>query len=129
MKQKKNTKGGKATIRTPVKNLKGKETIEHYNAVLLEDIRSKVEQVAEGVDTTRNELRCEIREFKEDVNDRLTLVDAAIRKHSDAINENTKRIEAMEEQVGQMEIRLINAISTRLDEHESKPVNIAHRAA
>ena len=38
----------KATIRTPVAKLSGKESLEHYNSILLEEILSHVRTMSEG---------------------------------------------------------------------------------
>ncbi len=72
----------KATTRTPVKNLKPDETIEHYNAVLLEDIRSKMQQVIEGMDSTKTEIKRELGEFRAEANEHFEMLDTVVREHS-----------------------------------------------
>ena len=72
----------KAMIRTPVKDLKKSDSIEHYNAVLLEDIKSKMEQVIEVTETTKESIHKEMNEFREEVNQRFDMVESVVRAHS-----------------------------------------------
>lgn len=76
----------KTTVKTPIKDLGKHETIEHYNAVLLEKISSDVKQVIEGAEATRDTLRKEMREFRKEVNERFSMVDFVLGKHSEDIN-------------------------------------------
>lgn len=154
----------KAKVRTPVEKLRGKETIEHYNAVLLEDIRSKMEQVIEGMEATKDELKKEARHLEQHLTQEIELLKSVVHKHSgtlgipddsyvlvgNRIKESNLQIVELRTEIkdmneglatklvdvkndmNAMETRLSNkmdAIGTRIDDHEAKPVNIAHKAA
>ena len=101
----------------------------HYNAVIMEGIRSEMQVVVEGMQQTKVELQREIRDFREEVNGRFTIVEAAICKNSADIKELKTEMKSMQTEMKSMEVRLsdkIDASGNRLDEHEAKPMNIAH---
>ena len=75
-------KESKATVNTPIKDLKGKESIEHYNAVLLEGIDSKMKQVIEGMETTKESLTKKVDEFRDEVNQRFDMIENVVLTHS-----------------------------------------------
>ncbi len=83
---KKNKKENKkAGVKTPIEDLNGKSTIEHYNAVLLEHIDSKIDTVIEVVQTTEKRSNKRFDDFRSEVNQRFDLVEAAIKYHSGEI--------------------------------------------
>jgi hypothetical protein len=139
----------KAAVRTSVKDLKRGETIQHYNAILIEDIKSKMELVIEGMEGTKEVIRKEVKQSEQRVTGEIALLKTVVHRHSgdlemeatirrglsENIKENNlqivetnKKIETLQEQIKQMEVRLIDAINTRIDEHEAKPAAIAHSA-
>lgn len=92
------------------------EKVEQYNAVLLEDIRSKMELVIEVVDSTKTELKGEMRSFKENVNDRFDVLETVVKK-------NSSNIVGLKTGMKDMEKRLstkIDGIRYRVDDHEER---------
>ena len=83
----KSKRKSKATIMTPVAELSPNDTIEHYNAVMIEDIRSTVKLLSEGMTTLRSELKGEISSLRTEMNGRFDVVEAAIRCNADPIRE------------------------------------------
>ena len=90
----------KATTKTPVKDLKTEETIDHRKVVLLEDIQSKMEQVLEGMESTKETLQKEMGEFRKEVNERFEMVDFGFKK--------------MQSDMGNLDIK-IDGVEKRLD--------------
>lgn len=80
-----NTENKKAKIRTEIKNLNKEDTIEHYNAVLIEQILSEVQAVAEKVENSdaKSEERYQL--LRKEMNERFEVVEAAIGYHSGEI--------------------------------------------
>ena len=72
----------KATVRTPVKDLGKGETIEHYNAVLYEDLMSKMELVIEGMEGTRDVLREDMRQLEQRITGEIGLLKTVVHRHS-----------------------------------------------
>ena len=75
-------KPSKVTIKTPIEKLNKNETIEHYNAVLLEDIKSKMELVIEGMEITKESIHKEVSEFRCETNQRFDMIEGIVREHS-----------------------------------------------
>src|SRR3989338_4710108 len=75
-------KPSKVTIKTPIEKLNKNETIEHYNAVLLEDIKSKMELVIEGMEITKEFIHKEVSEFRCETNQRFDMIEGIVREHS-----------------------------------------------
>lgn len=63
-------KGRRATVKTKIKDLNKPETMEHYNAVLLEDIKGQMQFVVEGMESFRVEVKRDINDLERN----LTLV-------------------------------------------------------
>ncbi len=80
-------KKSKARIRTPVEKLTSEDTIQHYNAIMLEQITSKIDIVIEGMESLRRELRGEVAALRNEMNARFEVVDAAIRCNAHGIKE------------------------------------------
>jgi len=76
----------KATIKTPVKELRKGETIEHYNAVLLEDIKSKMELVIEGMEGTRVSLKEDMSNLDRKLTGEIELLKGVAHRHSSGID-------------------------------------------
>ena len=75
-------KPSKVTIKTPIEKLNKNEAIEHYNAVLLEDIKSKMELVIEGMEITKESIHKEVSEFRCETNQRFDMIEGIVREHS-----------------------------------------------
>ena len=145
-------KQSKATVKTPIKDLKKGETVEHYNSVLLEDIKSKMELVLEGMDVVKSELKKEMHNLDEKLTGEIELLKTVVHKHSvdiewetrtyrtitNSIKENNLQIVAnskkMEELDADLKVEMhcieknlsekIDKIGERLDDHENRIVNI-----
>jgi hypothetical protein len=85
--KKKQGHGKKARTDTPVEELSKKDTIEHYNAIMIEELNSKIDIVIDGLEATKRELRGEISAFRTEVNNRFDMVEAAIKCNADGIRE------------------------------------------
>lgn len=118
----------------------------HYNAILLEDISSKMDQVIEGMESTKQELRAEIGEFREHADHRFAVLEAAVTAHTKQIHDLTSevkthgkilaehgakldahgaKLDRFEKNQRQMEERLsakLDTIALRLDNHEGRIV-------
>ena len=118
-----------------------KADVAHYNAILLEDVRHKLETVIESTQITRIELKQEMKTLREDLSGRIDLVEGALRHHSVAIQKlNTevkdlrkdtgdlrkemgKMNQELQEEMHGMEQRLSTKLSgntTRLADHEER---------
>ncbi len=111
-------KKSKATIMTPVAELSPSDTIEHYNAVMIEDIQSSVRLVAEGMDTIRVELKSEISSLRTEMNDRFDVVEAAIKCNADNIREVQTDMKDVKTSLSRIEPR-IDGQEERLTELET----------
>lgn len=127
----------KATIKTPVKDLKGGETIEHYNAVLLEDIRSKM-------DSAKVTLKDEMKNLEERLTQEIELLKTVVHEHSGGIRmeslhlemirnntkENNLQIVATNQKIGEISSNMqkmeenlankIDKIGSSIDGHETR---------
>lgn len=90
-----------AKVNTPIQNLDQKETLMHYNAVLIEEQNSKFQIVLERMDV----LAAEVRENSK----RLTTVEHAIRGLKDDMIDMERRI-----------CSKINRITDRCERHECR---------
>lgn len=68
----------RATVRMPVNELNAQDTIEHYNAVLVEEIRSQVQLVMEIVTNFKSELENKINDLRNEMARRFEIVEGAI---------------------------------------------------
>ncbi|MBU4484250.1 hypothetical protein KKA47_02385 [bacterium] len=139
---KKRTK--EATIKTEVKNLSGKETIEHYNAILIESLKSEMKGVIEVVEESEAKSEKRDRELLKEMNQRFGTVEAALTHHTHEIkglksevigvqteikgltkkvDENTKKIEENTQAIKTIDVHLsgkIDKFSNVLENHESR---------
>jgi hypothetical protein len=143
-------KQSKATVKTPVEKLKKSKTIEHYNAVLLEDIKSKMEFVIEGMKSTKDSIKKDVGGLEIKLTQEIELLKSVVHKHSSDIEweakthemlrnnikectlqivDNNKRIETMQgrllNEINQTETRLstkIDKIGNRIGDHEGRIV-------
>jgi len=101
----------------------------HYNAILIEDLKSKMDQVIDGMRMNEERVSREMNEFRSDVKQEFGLVKAAIGKNSDGIKRLDSELKDFKTEVKAMEVRLsdkIDSFGNRLEEHEAKPIEIAH---
>ena len=135
-------RGKKASVRTPVNKLTGKETIEHYSAVLLGEIRSQLKLVVENAEGSESRLRSDLKTMEGRLGQEVELLKSVIHSHNtkveiayDLVNsfdrrlkegnlqlaENGKRLTGIEEQLAAMERNLTDkteAVHDRLDRHD-----------
>lgn len=89
----------KASIKTPVRDLTNRETVEHYNAVLIEEIKDQMKQVLEAVDTSIGGVRQELHDFRRETGQRFDTIETILRNHSKDIartDDHEVRITALE---------------------------------
>jgi len=91
------------SIKTPVKDLKTDDTIEHRKVILLEDIQSKMEQVIEGMCSTKESIHKEISEFRVEVNQRFDMIETVVRAHSGQLQNVEKDIKDIKLTVHRLE--------------------------
>jgi hypothetical protein len=107
------TKDESKPIDTPVGELGEKDTIMHYNAVMLEDLKSKMELVIEFMETVGSELKREIAQLD--------------RKIEDLRAEMNLKFDALNFKIDKVEERLtlrIDKVAARLDDHDTRLVAI-----
>jgi len=85
-------KQSKATIKTPVKDLNVKETLDHRKIILLEDIQAKMEMVIEVTETTKESIHKEMSEFRSEVNQRFDMIENVVRAHSGQLQDIEKQL-------------------------------------
>ena len=105
---------------TPVAELSRNDTIEHYNAVMIEDIRSSVKLLSEGMTSLRSELKGEISSLRTEMNGRFDVVEAAIRCNADNIRELQNDMKDVKTSLSRIE-PLIDEHEERLTRLESSP--------
>jgi chromosome segregation ATPase len=89
-----------STIKTPLDKLNKGEKIEHYNAVLLEDLKSDMKAVIDGMESTKVTLRREMQEFRSEVNQRFDTIEFVVRQHSSDINDLKADVGVLKADVG-----------------------------
>ncbi len=143
-------KQSKATIKTPVKDLNTEETLDHRKVILLEDIQSKMEQVIEGMESTKDSIKKDVGNLEIKLTQEIELLKSVVHKHSNdiewevrthesfrnnlkecnlQITESNKKIETLQSRllskIGQSETRLsnkIDKIGERFDDYEGRIV-------
>jgi peptidoglycan hydrolase CwlO-like protein len=106
-------------VDTPVDKLGEKDTIMHYNAVMLEDLKHQMQLVIEFMQTIKVELEQKIDALQNEMNQKF---DALNYKIDHKINDLEERLNR---RIDDVEARLtlrIDRIADRLDGHESRLV-------
>lgn len=128
----------------------GNGTIEHYNAVLLEEIRSQMELVIEHVDGVESRLQNTIRALDQKMGQEVELLKSVAHEQSSRIEwfqllwdpfqkqlkegnlqlaENGKKIERMEgnlNSLGEQLLEKVKGKAERVDNHEDRIVALEH---
>ena len=102
-------KKSKAKVTTPVEQLTPDDTIQHYNAVMIEQLNSKIDIIIEGMESMRVSLENKIEGLRNEMNARFEVVEAAIKCNAEGIRE----LRAMMHQV-----------IARFDDHEMRITNL-----
>ena len=102
-----------------MKKIKPPNEAEHYNAIMIEDLHSKIDLVIEGLELTRRELRAEIKAVRNDVENQFSLVHAAIRCNADGIRELRTDMQHVKNRLDRMEDKMDHVID-RVDDHEAR---------
>lgn len=105
-------KQSKAQVSTPVEQLTPEDSIAHYNAVMIEEIRSTVRTELEGLHTKVDSLENKMGAFRCEVNARFDTVEAAIKVNAQGIRELQTRMNHVEHK--------IDRIIDRVDDHEER---------
>ncbi|MFA4973782.1 MAG: hypothetical protein WC683_14315 [bacterium] len=112
---KKKARAKEARVDTPVEELNQKETLMHYNAVLIEDQNSKFRLVLERMDVLTTEVRENSRDMK------------ALRTSHDESNMRLSNLElvfrGLKDDILDMERRIcskINRITERCEKHDCR---------
>lgn len=123
----------KTTVKTPVKDLKKGESIEHYNAVLLEEIKSDMKQVIEGMESTKSSIHKEMQEFRGEVNEHFRMTDFAIAKHSEQLQNIEKDVSTLKSDVSTLksdvkEIKTtVKRMEEKFDSHETRLTTVEEK--
>jgi chromosome segregation ATPase len=108
--------------------------------ILSQYIEKGIETLGIKIGETRKALEARIEYSRKDASEQIHGVQKAINARIDNVTKelkelkedvkfNQQAIKSVKEDMMDMESRLSDKIDTRLDNHEAKPVNIAHRAA
>ncbi len=107
MKQKKQAaKRRPVTVARPLDKLGKKESVAHYNAILIEEIKSGMQQVIEGMESTRVVLEEKIDDFRKEVNGRFEVIEVAVTAHSKILNEHGTKVDNLQKTVEGHTVRL-----------------------
>lgn len=109
----------KATVTTPVRELTGNESIEHYNAIMIEEIRSVVRSELEGIHARMDAFENKLESFRIEVNGRFNVVEAAIRCNADAIRELRVDVNRLKNEMTEVK-GILNHVANRVDDHEER---------
>ncbi len=112
MVRKKGSGTKRSRIDTPIDELDARETMMHYNAVLMEDLRSKMDLVLENAEDATRGLSQKIDSLRCHMDQRFMLVEKAIRCNKD-------EIERLRGCMGIVEVKL-DRLAKRYDAHEGR---------
>lgn len=122
-----NAKNKKAKIRTEIKDLNREDTIEHYNAVLLEQIDSKMSTVIEVMEATKTELKRDMNNLEKKLTQDNELIKGALRDLAGRQIATDKKVDILTSEMHEVETRLtgkIDKIGEKVDNHEGRIVNL-----
>ncbi len=75
----KNRENGKGRVDTPISELGEKDTIMHYNAVLIEELNSKMQLVIESMQATAKQLGDKMDAMRAELIDKMEMVRLELR--------------------------------------------------
>ncbi len=106
--KKKNVRAKKARVDTPLEELNDKETLMHYNAVMMEEMNSKLQLVLEVVRSNSERLST-VENHLVGVENRLSTIELAFRGLKDDMLDMERRLSSK-----------INRITERCGNHECR---------
>lgn len=118
MKNNKSRKNG-AKVRTPVNKLQGKETIEHYNDILLEDMNKKFDIILEATISTKETLEKKIDNLNKRMDQKFEVVEWAIPEHSKQIKGLGCEVKKHGEAILRVEQK-VDKIAVSVESHETR---------
>ena len=127
------TKKQKATTLTPIDQLNKAETIQHYNAVLIEDLKSQFKMVIERSEGAEERTRQFIEELHTKTQERFDNVDLVLRHHSELFEEMDERFNKVDQRFDRLESRVCG-LEKKMDEvveavqHHEKEIQEIKRA-
>lgn len=96
-----------------MKKTKPPNEVEHYNAIMIEDLHSKIDLVVEGLEGLRSEMksefktvRSEIAALRNDMNSKFSLAYAATRCNADDIRANANGIQGNATNIQELRTKL-----------------------
>jgi len=103
----------------PVAELSRDDTIAHYNAVMIEELRSSQKAVIEHVDIKIDALDRKLENFRSEVNNRFDIVEAAIKYNSMNIKELQAQMREAGGNIKDLQTSMMR-VEGRLDDHEDR---------
>ncbi len=115
----------KARVDTPVDKLNEKETLMHYNAVMMEDMNSKLQLVLEVVRSNSERLSIVEKSIRPipAILERLSTLEVAVRSNSERLSTFELVFRGLKDDMLDMERRIcskINRIVERCENHECR---------
>lgn len=118
---------------------------EHYNAILLEEVRSQMELVLEKVTGSEDRLMTAIRELRIEHDQRFDVIEAVLRQHSQILQQHDRQFEKIGQRLDRVETQIvemrqelsstrqelsakIDTTGVRLDHHE-QDISLLKQAA
>ena len=86
----------------------------HYNAILLEEIRSQMNGVIETVQLTKESLETKIDESKDELKQEIQILQIAVGKNSEDIKKNSEDIKRLEQK--------LDLVVEKVDRHDEEIV-------
>lgn len=99
-------------------------SMEHYNAVLLEDINSKMETVIEYMGSVKNELIQRMDERFDEHDRQFEIIGKVLRHHSERFDAMDKRFDTMDKRFDAMDIKF-DALSDKVQDHDITLKNLS----
>lgn len=113
----------KPRLKSPQSGKTKSGTVQHYNAILLEDINSKMELVIEGMEATRTGIQSDMQQMESRLMGKIDLLEAAVTAHSGEINGLKTEVQRLDAKIDRVERNLSEKIdqqNTRWDGHENR---------
>jgi len=102
-----------------------KKTNEHYNAILLEDIDSKMQLVIEGMESTKTELNENMKNLEKKMDDRFDVLETVVRQNSKDITVLKQDVSVLKQDVSvlKQDVSTIKHDMNNMDERLSTKID------